>query len=174
MPSQVSPAESGHRPVRLPGGAFAAAGRGRTIPRLRPLRRVEPGVWTSRDGRFTFTGPAAQVQQGGSNELFWHIHDATVNDAWGEREPTLADAVYAVEQEYRDLLAAPEDARDRILKAIRRDGEPCEAAHIVRWAGMAKEQTRAWIDHLVHEGTLLPVLAGRPPRPAYRIAGDEQ
>lgn len=68
---------------------------------MRPLRRLGPGSWQSRDGRWTFTGPRAMIGWGGSNELFWHVHEDGRDDgAFGDRCDTLAEAVAQVEAEY--------------------------------------------------------------------------
>lgn len=52
-------------------------------------------------------------------------------------------------------MSAPEDARERVLKAIRLDGEPCTFASVYRWAGMAFEHVQPTIDLMMADGTLI-------------------
>jgi hypothetical protein len=53
-----------------------------------------------------------------------------------------------------DYTRPPEDARERVLKAIRFDGEPCAFEHVARWAGMAEEHVQPTLDVMVADGTL--------------------
>jgi hypothetical protein len=67
---------------------------------VRPLRRIGAGVYESRDGRWRFVGPAAISPAGTDVDRFWHIfdlEDKLDQAAWGEMEPTLQDAVEAVD-----------------------------------------------------------------------------
>lgn len=67
-----------------------------SVVSIRPLRRIRAGEWESRDGRFTFlSGRSAGAA--GANYGAWHIYEKGVNEAWGDREPTLGEAVQAVQ-----------------------------------------------------------------------------
>lgn len=126
-------------------------------PQLRPLRRIARGRWETRDGRFAIHSGESHGAEG-SNRDYWHVWENRGDrpDAYGEREATLTDSVEALEaNDYGNLRAAPADARERIIRAIEFDGEPCAITDVKRSAGLAPEQVDAWVAHMAWEGTLL-------------------
>lgn len=127
----------------------------------------------TRDRRFSIESGESHNAEG-SNRDTWHIWENTpgCDDAYGERSLTLEEAVHDLSFTYRDLLAAPDNAREKIIAAIRFDGEPCTPKDIIRWAGLAPEQAASWIEHMTHEGFLEPVAIPPFGKPGYRIAAE--
>ena len=64
-------------------------------------------------------------------------------------------------------MSAPADARERVLRAIRLDGEPCAEENVYRWSGMAREHVRPTLDAMVADGSLVFV-APQPHRVSIR------
>lgn len=141
-------------------------------PQLRPLRRVRAGVWKSRDGRWTFTGPAALGHLDNELRNLWHIHDDGSFAAYADPEPLLSDAVACVAYVYADLETAPDDARERILDAIRKHSTGMIAIPTLEKmvSSMPSICTSAWVYHMIYEGSLIVENHGIYKTPFVRIA----
>lgn len=67
---------------------------------IRPLRRVRPGVWRSRDDRYEFVGGRSIDR--GSGDVWWDSYEVVdgvvANEpVFGARSATLADVVAEIE-----------------------------------------------------------------------------
>jgi hypothetical protein len=70
-------------------------------PRLRPLRRVRPGVWRSNDERFEFVG-GRSIPRGRKTDQWWDVYKRGERDGpvFYERYATLRELVDVVQREF--------------------------------------------------------------------------